>query len=259
MALAQELARAPSRPAPARSIIARPKSTTVAVLPFVNLSAGADGESFADGITEDVIAHLSQIRSLGVISRTSVMPYKDRQLSMKEIGAALGAATLLDGSVRCTGDRVRVVAKLIGAESGQNLWAETYDRQLVDIFSIQTDVALHIAGALEAELTRDEHARMHREPTKDLQAYQLFLQGRRWLSSSTQESIARAIDCLARAVARDPSFALAFAALASAHLESVEHGGASPDDAYARAFEAAQTSLRLDPELGAAHCTFAHL
>lgn len=259
MALAEELAHTPSRPTSSRTVLAHPSNSTVAVLPFVNLSAGTDGEFFADGITEDVIAHLSQIRSLGVIARSSVMPFKNRQLSMKEIGTMLGAATLVDGSVRCVGDRVRVVAKLIGAESGQNLWVETYDRQLTDIFSIQTDVALHIAGALEAELTRDEKARVHREPTKDVQAYQLFLQGQQWLSGYTQESIGRAVNSLERAVARDPSFALAFATLASAHLESTEHGGTSPTDAYARAFEAVQTSLRLDPELGAAHCTMAHL
>lgn len=257
--LAEELARAPARDVPARSFVAHPSTTTIAVLPFVNLGAGQDSEFFADGITEDVIAHLSRIRSLGVISRTSVMSFKNRHRSMQEIGAALGAATLVDGSVRCVGDRVRVVAKLIGAESGQNLWAETYDRELTDIFSIQTDVALHIAAALEAELTRDEMVRVQRGPTKDVQAYQLCLQGQQWLISFTPESLDRAVDSFERAVARDPSFALAFAGLAMAHLESTEHGATSPAGAYARAFDAAQMSLRLDPELGAAHCTMAHL
>src|SRR5213594_3949491 len=157
---------------------ARPRPPSVAVLPFLNLSADPENEYFADGITEDVIAHLSKIRALKVISRTSVMAFKQREQSLKEIGARLDAAALLEGSVRRAGDRVRIVAQLIDAESDRHLWAETYDRRLTDVFAIQTDVALQIAAALKAELSPDEKSRLHQEPTSDLLAYQLYLQGR---------------------------------------------------------------------------------
>src|SRR6058998_3163038 len=136
----------------------RPRS--IAVLPFTNLSPDPENEYFADGITEDVIAQLSKIRSLKVISSTSVMPLKKREQSLREIGARLEVAAVLEGSVRRDGDRVRIVAQLIDAETDHNLWAETYDRQLTDIFVIQTDVALRIAAALRAELSPDERSRL---------------------------------------------------------------------------------------------------
>jgi len=235
----------------------RPPS--VAVLPFLNLSADADNEYFADGITEDVIARLSKIRALKVISRTSVMPFKQRQSSLKEIGARLGATTLLDGSVRHAGDRVRIVATLIDAESDQHLWAETYDRQATDIFAIQSDVALHIAAALEAELSRDEQARVRREPTTDVQAYRLFLQGRQSFIKFTHESLLHAIELFNRAIARDPTFALAFAHVAMSYVELAEGGTMDPVDAYRPAQEAAAKAIQFDPELGAAHCTLGFL
>ncbi|HVS61791.1 MAG TPA: tetratricopeptide repeat protein [Gemmatimonadaceae bacterium] len=259
VALAEQLRGAATRRHPALSPPVRAQSSSVAVLPFLNLSADAENEYFADGITEDVIAHLSKIRALKVISRTSVMPFKQRQHSLKEIGTTLGATTLLDGSVRHDGDRVRIVAKLIDVETDQHLWAETYDRQMTDIFSIQTDVALHIAAALKAELSRDEQARVRREPTKDIQAYQLFLQGRQWLIDYTNEALERAIEYFDRAIARDPTFALACANLAMAYTELAEIGGVAPDIAYRRAAEAAADALRLDPELSAAHCTMGYL
>ncbi|HSR92992.1 MAG TPA: protein kinase, partial [Gemmatimonadales bacterium] len=136
------------------------KSPSVAVLPFLNYSADPENEFFADGITEDVIAQLGKIRSLKVISHTSLMPFKKRELSLKEIGARLNAGTLLEGSIRRAGNRVRIVAQLVDAETDRQLWAETYDRDLTDIFAIQSDVALRIAGALEAELSHEETTRI---------------------------------------------------------------------------------------------------
>ncbi|MEA2706333.1 MAG: adenylate cyclase, partial [Gemmatimonadaceae bacterium] len=259
VAFAKQLRSAPAkRPAEQRPAVS-PRTSSVAVLPFLNLSAGTENEYFADGITEDVIAHLSKIRALKVISSTSVMPFKKRQHSLKEIGAALGAATLLDGSIRRIGDRVRIVAKLIDVATDQHLWAETYDRDVTDIFSIQTDVALHIAAALRAELSPDERSRVRKEPTKDLQAYQLFLQGRQWFIKYTPEAYTHAIDYFDRAIARDPSFALAFANLAMTYTELAEMGMMAPDVAYQRAAEASANAVRLDPELGDAHCTMGYL
>ncbi len=157
------------RAAPARP----PRLPSVAVLPFRNLSNDPENEFFADGISEDVIAQLSKIRALKVISRGSVMRFKGRDQSLREIGIALDVGTLLEGSVRRAGSRVRIVAQLMDAETDRHLWSETYDRELTDIFAIQSDVALHIAEALEAELTQDERSRIGKEPTRDVEAYRL--------------------------------------------------------------------------------------
>ncbi len=145
-----------------------PDVPSVAVLPFANRGRDEDDEYFADGITEDVIAQLCKVRTLKVISRMSVMPFKKRDESLQEIASRLQVANVLEGSVRRLGDRVRIVAQLIDAASGRHLWAETYDRQLTDIFAIQTDVALHIADALKAELSPNERERIRREPTRDV-------------------------------------------------------------------------------------------
>ena len=259
VALAEELRVAPTRRHATPKATGVIRSPSVAVLPFLNLSADAENDYFADGITEDVIAHLSKIRALKVISRPSVMRFKQRQLSLKDIGTTLGATTLVDGSVRHAGDRVRIVAKLIDVETEQHLWAETYDRQITDIFSIQTDVALHVAAALKAELSRDEQVRVRREPTADIQAYQLFLQGRQRFITYTPEGFARAIEYFDRAIARDPTFALACAKVAMAYTELAENGAIAPDVAYRRAGEAAANALRLDPELSDAHCTMGYV
>jgi TolB-like protein/Flp pilus assembly protein TadD len=234
----------------------------VAVLPFLNLSADPENEFFADGITEDVIAQLSKIRSLKVISRTSVMQFKKREQSLRDIAAALEVATLLEGSVRRAGDRVRIVAQLIDAEADQHLWTETYDRRLTDIFAIQTDVALQIATALEAELSLEERTRIHRKPTQNVQAYQLYLQGRHCYTRYTEENIRKGIQYFQQAIAVDPDYALAHvgAALAYAELAAGQGGGPlRPDLAYEEARKAITRALGLDGQLGEAHSVLALL
>jgi serine/threonine protein kinase/Tfp pilus assembly protein PilF len=238
---------------------APPRSAAIAVLPFVNLSTDPENEYFADGITEDVIAHLSKMRALKVISRTSVMPFKKSAESLKQIGAKLGATTLLEGSVRRSGDRVRIVAQLIDADADRYLWSDTYDRQLTDIFEIQTDVALQIAAALQAELTVDEHARLRKEPTSNVEAYKLFLQGRHWYVSYTTAGMHQAISYFERAIALDPNYALAYANMAIAYTEIAEIGAVPPSEAFPRARDAAAKALELDPTLAEAHSTAAYL
>jgi serine/threonine-protein kinase len=228
---------------------------TVAVLPFVNLSTSPEDELFADGLTEDVIARLAKLRSLRVISRTSAMAFKRRDRSLREIGTILGAAALLDGSVRRAGTRVRIVAQLIDRDTDEHLWAETYDRDLTDIFAIQAEVALSIADALQTELSPEERRRMARYPTRDLEAYQLYVQGRQYLAQSTVEGYRRAIDALERAIRRDPGFALAHSALAYAHVCTVIEGmpGFEPEPGFAAAQAAVTRALALDNSLGDAH------
>ncbi len=252
-ATATAFAEALEQPAAAQ---ARPRS--VAVLPFLNLSADPENEYFADGITEDVIAQLSKIGTLQVISRTSVMQFKQRQHSMREIATRLQVATLLEGSVRCAGDRIRIVAQLIDARTDQHLWAETYDRQLTDIFAIQSDVALHIAAALEAELSPDERTRIAREPTRDVQAYQLYLQGRHCLIRFTPDGMRQGIGYFEQAVARDPDLAPAWAGIAFAWVELFEIGAETFERAYQPAKAAAKRSLAVDQDLADGHCVLAY-
>jgi TolB-like protein/tRNA A-37 threonylcarbamoyl transferase component Bud32 len=234
-----------------------PTAPTVAVLPFVNLSADPDNEFFADGITEDVIAQLAKIRALRVISRTSVMQFKKREQSLRQIGALLDATTILEGSVRRAGDRVRVVGQLIDVQTDRHLWTETYDRQLTDIFAIQTDVAVQIAAALRAELTRDERTRIGKEPTANLAAYQLHLKGRHRYIRYTATGLRESIEYFERAIAADANYAMAYVGLALAYSELAETGAMPAGEARRRTKDAASRAIELDPELGEAHCVLA--
>jgi serine/threonine-protein kinase len=230
-----------------------PRANAIAVLPFLNLSADPENEYFADGITEDIIAQLSKIRALKVISRASVMRYKSREQSLRQIAAELETTALVDGSVRRIGDRVRIVAELIDADNDRHLWAETYDRQLTDVFAIQTDVALRIADALRAELSVDERTRIRREPTHDMQAYQLYLQGRHCLVRYTSEGMRKGIWYFERAIEMDPRFALARIGVAFAYAELGETGAMEPEQVYPRARKAVDAALAIDSALGEAH------
>jgi serine/threonine protein kinase/Tfp pilus assembly protein PilF len=253
-AFAQALAaRAAAAPAP--------RLPSVAVLPFHNLSADPENEFFADGITEDVIAQLSKIRSLRVIGRGSVMRFKARDQSLREIGATLEVATLLEGSVRRAGTRVRIVSQLIDAESDRHLWAETYDRELTDIFAIQSDVATQIASALEAELTQEERTQLRKAPTDDIEAYRLYLQGRYCIQRWTQEGLDQGIKYLQDAATRDPDYALAYASMAYAYTDiGVGVAGSLPaEEAFRRAKAAVSRALELDPDLAEAHAVLGHL
>ncbi len=235
---------------------------SVAVLPFLNLSPDPDNEFFADGIMEDVITQLSRIRSLKVISRASAMRFKGRDRNLQEIGAALAVATVLDGSVRRAGDRVRIVANLIDAATDRQLWGETYDRQLTDYFAIQTDVALQIVAALQAELSPAERSRINREPTTSVQAHQLYLQGRYWYTRYTEDGIEKGLEYFRQAVAADPGYALAHTAIAFAYAEIVAGQGGlalKPDQAYQWARSSVARALELDPDLGEAHSVLALL
>ena len=228
---------------------------SVAVLPFISLSADPENDYFADGITEDVIAHLAKVRSLKVISRTSVTVFKKRDKGLREIAAALGAGTIVEGSVRRVGNRVRIVAQLIDATTDEHVWAETYDRDLTDIFAIQTDVALKIAAALQAELSPNERARIGRPPTADLEAYQLYLRGRQCFTKYTVEGHRESIALFEQAIAKDPTFALAHAALAFTYTHLGIEGvvGWEPELVYRRAKDAVARALALDDGLGEAH------
>ena len=258
-ALAAWLRTAPPKRQTAVVAVPREPSASIAVLPFRNMSTDPENACFADGITEDVIANLSKIRALKVISHTSVMHFKGQRPTLKEIGAALGATVVLSGSVRRAEDRVRIVAQLMDTETDRHLWSETYDRRMADIFTIQSEVALQIASALETELSPAEHTRVRRQPTNDLQAYHLFLQGRQLLGRYTTDAMLGSLTFFARAIARDPDFAAAHAILAMVHAQLAEVGVFDPASAYPRAAEAVDQALRIDPDLDTAHCALGFL
>jgi adenylate cyclase len=226
---------------------------SVAVLPFTDMSPGADHEYFSDGVTEEILALLSRIEGLKVISRTSVMRYKKTDKPMRQIAEELGVATILEGSVRQAGQRVRITAQLIDAATDEHLWAERYDRDLEDIFAIQTDVAERIVEALSVRLKPREKARLAERPTENLEAYQAYLKGRHFLSRRTETTLRQAIEQLRKAVTADPAFAQAWAGLADAYALLPSYSATPALEAYAEARAAAGRALALDPELGEAH------
>lgn len=226
---------------------------SVAVLPFENLSALEENEYFSDGVTEEIIAHLSQLPDLKVISRTSFMQYKKHSKSLSEIGQELGVATILEGSVRRQGERVRIAAQLINVETDTHLWVQTFDRELEDIFAIQSEVAEQIARALRAELNPIDQARLATAPTSDLEAYNLYLQGRFYWNKRTEEGLKTAIDYFQRAVERDPEFARAHAGIASAYVLLPAYSSVLRVEVEPLVWEYAKRALELDSGLAEAH------
>ncbi|HEX7121608.1 MAG TPA: protein kinase [Gemmatimonadaceae bacterium] len=231
-----------------------PTKPMIAVLPFTSLSANSDDEYFSDGITEDIITQLSKIGALRVISRTSAMRFKGTHQSLREIAAALQATHIVEGSVRRAGQRLRIVAQLIEASTDTHLWGQTYDRELSDIFAIQSEVAEAIAGALRATLAPAEQQRLSRKPTDDQAAYDLFLLARHHLNTSTAEGFSRAMELYRQAVERDPDFARAWGALARAHhFHLAGYYGVAPREVAKKVVEYAERALQLDPDLAEAH------
>ena len=222
------------------------------MLPFLNLSGDAESDYFSDGMTEDLIAALSKIRQLRVVSRTSSMAYRGSSKTLPEIGRELGVARVLEGSVRREAGKVRITAQLIDVASDRHLWGDTYDRDLADIFEIQRDVADRIAAALEAELTLEERRELERPPTRQVTAHVYYLRGREQYLRYQEAANAAAIEHYEQAIALDPSYALAHAGLGSALSLEVAHYGAS-DEALDAALLAALLALDLDPELPEAH------
>lgn len=230
----------------------------VAVLPFDNMSADPENEYFSDGITEDIIAQLAKVRGLRVMSRTSTMRFKQRQESVRDIGRALGVSHVLEGSVRRSGTKLRIVAQLIDAQSDEHLWAETYDREMTDIFAIQSEVAEKIAEKLHARLTPTDRSRLAKKPTDDLEAYNLFLLGRHHYNKVTPADFVKALEYYRRAIQRDPKFAQAYASLAEAQFYlGLGYWGVRPRDTFPECFELVTKALALDPDNADAHVVMA--
>jgi TolB-like protein/Flp pilus assembly protein TadD len=228
---------------------------SIAVLPFQSLSDEKENEYFADGIQDDILTNLAKIGDLKVISRMSVMSYRgDAVRNAREIGKALGVAALLEGSVRRVGNRVRVSVQLINANSDEHIWAEDYDRDLTDVFAIQTDLAKKIASALQAKLSPNEKARLDHRPTQNPDAYLLFVQAHDYASQREmfRDTSLKAEPLFEQAIKLDPNFALAFAGLS--RVESWLYHTSDPVPARReKARLNADETLRLQPDLPEGH------
>src|SRR5947199_1008044 len=227
---------------------------SIAVLPFENLSDDKENAYFADGIQDDVLTNLSKIGDLKVISRTSVMSYRGHTPNVREIGKALGVSTILEGSVRRAGNRVRVNVQLIDATTDEHLWASDYDRDLTDVFAIQTDLAQKIANELQAKLSPVEKSRMERKPTENGEAYLSYVRAHDHWSKSVEdlEKLKEGEQMYQRAVDLDPKFAIAFARYSQ--LESwLVHSFEGTPARRQKAREFAQRALELQPDLPEAH------
>jgi TolB-like protein/Flp pilus assembly protein TadD len=227
---------------------------SIAVLPFENLSDEKQNAYFADGIQDDVLTNLSKIGDLKVISRTSVMPYRGKRSNVREIGKALGVGAILEGSVRRMGNRVRVNVQLINADTDEHMWAEDYDRDLTDVFAIQTDLAQQIVRELQAKLSPMEKAQIERKPTENGEAYLAFMQGHEIFNrpDKFRSNTEKAEQFFDQATKLDPNFAGAFAALARVHEWTYRDFDPTPARKE-KARVAAETALRLEPNLPEAH------
>jgi TolB-like protein/tetratricopeptide (TPR) repeat protein len=243
---------APARGEGGRKSEASPPPTSLVVLPFENLSGDRGTTSFSDGVMEDVLANLCKVRDLHIISRTSAMTYRGTRKSVREIAGELHVGSVLEATVRRADNRVRVVVQLIDAVADRHLWSETYDRDLRDIFSVQSDIAEHIAVALKARLEPDQLARIRRAPTTNLQAYDLLVQGRQLTWRLTGAEHQAGVERLERAIELDPEFALAHAYLAYARAIAPYYAGAPALVAFPEARRAAERALALDEGLSAA-------
>src|SRR6476619_7019559 len=249
-----------SAPTPAAVVI---PEKSIAVLPFENLSRDPDNAYFADGIQDEILTRLSKIADLKVISRTSTQHYKSAPENLPEIGKQLGVAHILEGSVQRSGDKVRVNAQLLDARTDAHLWAQTYDRDLADVFAIQSEIAKAIADQLQAKLSPNEKKAIEQPPTTDLAAFDLYSRAKSLLltasfSATSEPDLRKAIELLDEAVKRDPSFFDAYCQLAYAHGSFYARGSDHTPARLALAEAAAQAATQLRPDAAETHLARAH-
>jgi TolB-like protein/Tfp pilus assembly protein PilF len=231
----------------------------IAVMPFVNISPDSKDEYFADGMTEELISTMSKISGLRVIARTSVMGYKGGQKKISDVANELQVGAVLEGSVRKMGDRVRISVQLINSQTSEHLWAESYDRELKDVFAIQSDISKTVAEALKIQLMTDDKEKIEKKPTKNTEAYVLYLKGRYFWNKRTFQGLNKAIGYFVEAIRRDPMFALAYAGLADTYIILENWGFLAPKEALPKAMEYVTKALEIDDLLAEAHTSMASL
>jgi serine/threonine-protein kinase len=231
---------------------------SIAVLPLENLSGDPEQEYFADGMTEALISELTKISGLQrVISRTSVMRYKGVRKSMPEIARELNVGIMVEGSVLLVGERVRITAQLIEAETDRHIWADSYERDLSNILELQRELARTIAQEIKIALTPEEETRLTKSPQVNPEAYHLYLRGRFFWNRRTEEDLKKAFEYFEEAIEIDPDYALAYIGLADSYLTIPDYSSFPPDEAYSKARELTTKALELDSELAEAHNSLA--
>jgi len=256
-----------SRGAPVRSntpttgssaIDSVPPTTSIAVLPFVNMSREPENEYFSDGMTEELIGALSKVPGLRVAARTSAFAFKGKNVPIQRIADELGVRSIVEGSVRREGTRLRVTAQLVDAADGFDRWSERYDRDVSDVFAVQDEIARAITNALRVTLVGARESALVQRPTADLAAYALYLKGRQALNQRTLSQLLRGSELFGEAIRRDSSFARAYAGLADAYVLMPLYGNLSPAQAWPKARAAARAALALDSSLAEAHTALAY-
>jgi serine/threonine protein kinase/tetratricopeptide (TPR) repeat protein len=233
------------------------RSPSIAVLPFEDLSADKDQEYFCDGISEEIINALTHIESLKVVARTSAFAFKGKHEDVRRIGRKLGVETVLEGSVRKSGDRLRVTVELVNVVDGYQVWSERFDRDMKDIFEIQDEISLGVADRLRVRLLGDVRTALSRRRTEDLEAYNLYLKGRYYWNRRTREGMVKAVHHFEQAIERDPDFALAYAGLADSYSMMEQILSLPSRESLPRAEAAAKKALEIDEKLAEAHTSLA--
>ncbi|MGD8482330.1 MAG: tetratricopeptide repeat protein [Gammaproteobacteria bacterium] len=238
---------------------ASPPDRSIAVLPFVNMSGDEENEYFSDGLTEELLNVLAQIKDLQVAGRTSSFAFKGKEEDLRVIGEKLSVAHILEGSVRKAGNRVRVTAQLIKSDDGYHMWSQTYDRELDDVFAIQEDIAEQVVDALKITLLGEDTARLSRRPTDSAEAHDAYLLGRHELHRNSYESLAEAVIRFKEAVRLDPDYAEAWAALAEAYMRSAKTGSMPLDQAVTLAANALDQATEANPDSAEAYAMLGRL
>ena len=236
----------------------RRNDPSIAVLPFVNMSSGAEDEYFCDGLAEELINALAKIANLKVAARTSAFSFKNKMVETGEIGKALNVKTVLEGSVRRSGNRVRIMVQLINAADGYHLWSERFDREMREIFDVQDEITLAVIDALKLKLFGEEKAAVLKRGTLNPQAYEFYLRGLFFFYKRTREDITKAIALFGRAIEKDPEYALAHVGLTDCYLLIGVYTGTQASETLPPAKAAATRALEIDNSLAEAHATMGH-
>lgn len=230
---------------------------SIAVLPFVNMSNDPEQEYFSDGMAEEIINSLSHLKDLNVAGRTSSFQFKGKNIDLRQVGKTLSVSTVLEGSVRKQGNRLRITAQLIDVDNGYNLWSEKYDREINDVFAIQDEIALAITKKLRIALLKKDRDLITKSYTKNTEAYELYLKGRFYLTRRGA-SLLTSIACFEKAIEMDHGFALAHSGFADAYLLLASYGFLPPNHVMTRAKESAEKALQLDPSLYQPYCSLGY-
>ena len=235
------------------TVSSQPDIPSIAVLPFEDLSPAKDQEYFCDGITEELINALTQIKDLRVIARTSTFSYKGKNVNIRDIGSQLNVATILKGSVRTADNRLRITAQLIDTTGGHHLWSDRYDRQMGDVFAIQDEITLAIVDTLKPKLLSQEKARLTKRQPVDIKAYNLYLEGLFFSNKRGEINLKKAVECFQQAIEKDPNFAPAYAGLALSYGLRPIYASIPPKETIMKAREIAQKAIEIDETLPEVH------